>query len=300
MRPFGVYPVLYAFWTADGGLDAALMRQQVEHCIAQGAHGVMVLGLVTEVHKMDTAERLALVRLVGGLIAGRVPYAVTVGEPTVEGQVAFIQAARAAGADWVILQPPPGPVTETELIRFFGTVAEGVAGLVDGIAIQNNPVNLSVSLSVPGLIALARAHPAITILKAEGSAVDIARVIAEAGHYTVFGGQGGREFPALMRAGGAGLIPAPDCLAVQVRMFNLFQDGSLAALAEAERLHHQVLPMIVFLTTDIPTLLAYGKRLFALGLGAPEPIDRAPAAAVTAFGLAEVARFRAALDALDA
>src|SRR3712207_8246397 len=35
---------------------------------------------------------------------------------------------------------------------------------------------------------------------------------------------------------------------------------------------------------SIPTLLAYGKRLFAAKLGLPDPVDRAPAAPVTAFG----------------
>ena len=61
----GIYPVLYAFWDAQGRLDRELMRAQVEHCIATGAHGIVVLGLVTEVHKMDVNERLHCVEMVG-------------------------------------------------------------------------------------------------------------------------------------------------------------------------------------------------------------------------------------------
>ncbi|MEO1104068.1 MAG: dihydrodipicolinate synthase family protein, partial [Pseudomonadota bacterium] len=134
----GIYPILYAFWRADGTLDEAAMRAQVDHAIAAGAHGIAVLGLVTEVHKMDVNERLTLTELVGGLIAGRVPYAVTVGEPSIAGQVAFAKAAATAGADWIILQPPPTKPTSTaELIRFFGMVADAVD--VD-VAVQNNPV----------------------------------------------------------------------------------------------------------------------------------------------------------------
>ena len=45
-------------------------------------------------------------------------------------------------------------------------------------------------------------------------------------------------------------------------------DG-LIALAEAERLHKEVLPLIVFMTRGIPTLLAYGKRFMARRLGLP-------------------------------
>ena len=98
MTPSGIHPVLYAFWDARGGLDEAAMRAQVEHCVATGADGICVLGLVTEVHKMDVAERRHLVEAVGALIAGRVPYAVTVGEPSIP-------------ARWPSPAPPraPGP-----------------------------------------------------------------------------------------------------------------------------------------------------------------------------------------------
>ena len=61
----GVYPVLYAFFDRSGRLDTEAMRRQVEHCIEAGAHGLMALGLVTEVNKMDVRERLELVELVG-------------------------------------------------------------------------------------------------------------------------------------------------------------------------------------------------------------------------------------------
>ena len=298
-RYSGVYPILYAFWGRDGRLDREQMRLQVEHCIAADAHGIAVLGLVTEVHKMDVNERLELVGLAGELIGGRVPYAVTVGEPTIAGQIAFSRAAKAAGADWVILQPPSiRGFSEKQLIRFFGQVAGGLDGL--GIGIQNNPVNLDVFLSVPGLVTLARNHPKITVLKGEGYSVDIARVIEETdGHFDVFGGHGGKEFPALMRSGGAGLIPAPDCLPVQVRMFELFKQNTPAALAEAERLHKEILPLIVYMTHAVPTLLTYGKRLFAAKLGIPEPVDRSPAAEPTGFGLSEMKRFGEELDILE-
>ena len=299
LRYSGIYPVLYAFWDRDGRIDREQMRLQVEHCIAAGAHGIAVLGLVTEVHKMDVNERLELVELVGELIGGRIPYAVTVGEPTVAGQIAFSRAARAAGADWVILQPPSiKGFSEKQLIGFFGQVADGLDGL--GVGIQNNPVNLDVFLSVPGLVALARNYPNITLLKGEGYSADIARVIAETGgHFDVFGGHGGKEFPALMRSGGAGLIPAPDCLPVQVRMFELFRQNTPAALAEAERLHKEILPLIVYMTHAVPTLLTYGKRLFAAKLGILDPVDRSPAAEPTAFGLSETKRFGEELDILE-
>src|SRR5215831_14416556 len=102
----GIYPMLYAFFNRDGSLDRAAMARQVEACIAAGAHGIAVLGLATEVPKLNVTERRQLMESVAADVRGRVPYAVTVAEPSVAGQIEFARAAAGAGADWVILQPP--------------------------------------------------------------------------------------------------------------------------------------------------------------------------------------------------
>lgn len=296
MTPYGIYPVLYTFFDASDRIDRTAMARQVEHCIDAGAHGITVLGLVTEVHKMDVTERLELVELVGELISSRLPYAVTVCEPSLRGQIDFARAARRLGADWVILQPPAVKGTaEAELIRLFGAVADAVDLPV---AVQNNPINLEVSLSVAGLVALNRQHPNIAILKGEGWSIDIARTIeASDGAYAVFGGHGGIEFPALLRSGGRGLIPAPDFLAAQVRIFELWESGTDAAREEAWAIHRQILPAIVFMSRSLPGMLCYGKRLFAAQAGISPIGDRPPALAPTEFGLFEIERHRAEIEA---
>jgi len=53
----GIYPILYAFFGADGKLDRSAMRRQAEACIEMGAHGIAALGLATEVSKLSSAER---------------------------------------------------------------------------------------------------------------------------------------------------------------------------------------------------------------------------------------------------
>jgi 4-hydroxy-tetrahydrodipicolinate synthase len=294
----GVYPVLYAFFDSNGRLDAEAMRLQVEHCIEAGAHGLMALGLVTEVNKMDVRERMEVVELVGSLNRGRVPFAVTIGEPSIAGQIAFAREARAAGADWVILQPPPARGGgELELIRFFGQVADA---LDCPVAIQHNPFNLDVWLSVDGMVTLHRQHANITVLKGEGTAVETERLIAGTdGKLAVFGGHGGIEFLSILRAGAAGLIPAPDCIPIQVKIYELFRDGSPEALAEAERLHRELLPLIVYMIRSIPALLCYGKRLMAERLGLSEVIDRAPAINPTEFGLLEMRKLLRDLERLE-
>jgi len=282
----GVYPILYTFYDKSGRVDDGLMRLQVEKCIAAGAHGIAVLGLVTEVHKLDLLERRHLLQVVGQAIAGRVPYAVTVGEQSVHGQAEFAQLARGHGASWVILQPPSiKGYPEAEYVRFLGAVADQVDLPV---AVQNNPVNMDVSLSNASLLRLRDEHPNITMLKGEGSAVGVAELVrAAAGRYAVFAGHGGREYITNMLSGCVGLIPAPDALDHQLVLHRLLTEGRLA---EAEALHARLLPLILFMTQSIPHLLCYGKRLFASRIGITEVHARAPELQPSAFGLDEVRR----------
>ena len=171
----GIYPVLYAFHRADGALDHGAMRLQVEHCIENGAHGLMVLGLITEVGKHTTSERHEIVSVVGDALAGRRPYMVTIGEQTQADQLVFAREARRHGADVVILQPPPAIEDEAALLRFFGATADA---LDCPVAVQHNPFNLAVNLSIDGLVTLHRNHPNVSILKGEGTAVETAELLA--------------------------------------------------------------------------------------------------------------------------
>jgi len=284
----GVYPILYAFYAEDDRLDHEAMRLQTERCIAAGAHGIAVLGNVTESTKLTTAERHELMEVVGDAIQGRVPYAVTVGEPSIDGQRQFVRAAEKAGADWVILQPPPVKgVPESELVRFFGAVADSSALPV---AVQNNPVNMDVWLTNPSLITLHRQHPNITLLKGEGAASWVQQVIeGTGGGLDVFAGLGGIEFLTNLRSGCVGLIPAPELLEHQVRIFELWQEGGDAAREEAKRLHEQTLPVIVLMSRNLQThQLALGKRLTARRLGLERVPMRPPFAEPTAFALSEL------------
>ncbi|MDP6345306.1 MAG: dihydrodipicolinate synthase family protein, partial [Alphaproteobacteria bacterium] len=164
----GIYPMLYAFFSADGGLDRAAMRRQVAGALAQGVHGLAVGGLATETNKLSTDERRQLMEWVAEDVAGRVPISVTIAENNTAGQIAMAKAAAELGAQWVVLQPPPvRGASEAELIRFYGQVAEQ-SPLPVGI--QNAPEYIGIGVSNAGFAELHRQHPNINILKAEGPA----------------------------------------------------------------------------------------------------------------------------------
>ena len=292
----GIYPILYAFFDAHERLDRDAMRRQVEACLHHNPQGIAALGLATETAKLSTAERRQVMEWMAEDVGGACPMAITIAEPTVEGQVEFAREAARARAAWVILQPPPTTgLSELEYLRFFGRVADASPLPV---AIQNAPGLIATSLSIDSLHALNRNHPNVCLLKGEASAIDIARLIEATGEaFRVLNGRGGLELPDNLRAGCVGMIPAPDCFERQVELYGAWQDGDEAG---AEAIYREIAPAIVFAMQSIPHLLCYGKRLTALRLGMDldEVHDRAPALRPTEFGLDCVRRYAGELGPL--
>jgi 4-hydroxy-tetrahydrodipicolinate synthase len=289
----GIHPILYAFFGADGRLDRAAMRRQAEACVAMGAHGIAALGLATEVRKLAPAERHEVMAWLLEDVGGRLPVAITVFGDTPEEQIAFVRAAADLGAAWVILQPPQGaPIDEAGLVRFFGRVMD--ASPIP-VAIQNAPQYLGIGLSDQGLHALCRSHETFQLLKGEGSALQIAATIrALGGALKVLNGRGGLELTDNLRAGCVGMIPAPECADVQVRIYEHMRAGREA---EAEREYARILPLITFLMQSVDQFLCYGKRLTARRRGHGEVYDREPCQRPTELGLAILERYGRGLGA---
>jgi len=293
-RFHGIYPILYAFFDRDGRPQQAPLAAQVDAAVRHGAHGVAVLGLATETNKLDVRERTQILQWTAEALHGRLPLAVTVAEPSVHGQIAFVRTAKDAGADWVILQPPPlAGFGEAEYLRFFGAVA---ASTDLPVAIQNAAQFLGVGLSNTGLKTLHANHPNVCLLKGEAPAHVIAQLVDDtAGVFRVFNGRGGLELTDSLRAGCAGVIPAPECFDVQVRIYDALRAGRDD---EAERLYRDIAPLITFMMSSLDTFICYGKRITARRLGIAEVIDRAPCQHPSSFGLSMMERFLAPLPAL--
>jgi 4-hydroxy-tetrahydrodipicolinate synthase len=296
-RLHGIHPILYAFFDADGRPLRAPIVAQVEAAVRHGAHGVAVLGLATETNKLDAAERRQIMEWTAEAVAGRLPLAVTVSEPSVHGQAAFVRAAKDAGADWVILQPPPVTgIGEGELLRFFGAVA---ATTDLPVAIQNAPQYLGAGLSNAGLATLNRQHPNVCLLKGEAPAHVIERLVADTeGVYRVFNGRAGMELPECLRAGCAGMIPAPECFDVLVAVYEAMRRETPDDEAEAERRYREILPLIVFMMSSVDTFVCYGKRVVARRLGIAHVFDRPPCLRPSEFGLLTAERLAASLPPL--
>jgi len=288
-RFHGIYPMLYAFFDAKGGIDREAMERQIHFCLESGVQGVATLGLATEVDKLSAAERRQILDITATRLAGRLPLSVTVFGNSVDEQVNFCHAAEAAGADWVVLQPPRiKGLSETDCRDFFGAVMARVALPV---GIQNAPEFLDVSLTIESIERLRQRHQHFIVLKGEGPVTAIAEVVAATGgEIAVFNGRNGLELPDNLRAGCAGMIPSPGTGDWQAKIYVLMSQGTADAEAEAERLYRNILPLLIFEMQSLESLWCYGKRIVARRLGLPAVHDRAPGQAPTPFGMAVAIR----------
>ena len=98
----GIHAVLYALFDADERLDRDAMRAQVAYVRAQGADGVTVLGLATEVGKLTAEERRQVIDWAAEDVED-LPLSVTISGSSVAEQVALARHAEAAGAAWLIV-----------------------------------------------------------------------------------------------------------------------------------------------------------------------------------------------------
>jgi 4-hydroxy-tetrahydrodipicolinate synthase len=283
----GVYPILYAFFSAGGGIDEGAMRAQVEACLRLSPSGIAVLGLATEVEKLSFAEKRSIIALTAKMTAGRLPMAVTIGAATEAERFTLIDLARDHDAAWLILQPPPeAPRDETALIPAFAAM---MARARLPIAIQHAPQYLGAALSASAFRRLQGEFADFSILKGEGSALETAQLMEEtAGAFTIFAGKGGLEWPDLLRVGASGLIPAPEILDVHLAIARAAEAGDWL---EADRLYTEALPLITFLMQSLASFRCYGKRLLARRLGIAMVYDREPALAPTPAGFEMLGRW---------
>lgn len=276
----GIHAVLYALFDRDERLDRGAMRAQVEYLRACGADGVTVLGLATEAGKLDEAEKRQVIDWAAE-DAGGLPLSVTVSGNGVAAQGALAQYAEGAGAAWVILQPPvAGTYGAGEYLDFFARVGAAVGV---PFAVQNAPQYLGRSLSGADVATLAARCEGFTHVKAEGSAVELAALVATVGdRLCVLNGRGGLEMTDCLRAGAAGFIVAPDVLPGVVACWRAWQAGDVAGAAAA---YAGFLPGALFGMQSLEHLVCYGKRIFGWRAGIAVH-DRAPALRPTAAGLA--------------
>jgi 4-hydroxy-tetrahydrodipicolinate synthase len=243
MSLHGVCTIALTPFTEEGDLDEESIDSLAEFYVDSGVHGVTILGIMGEAHKLSDAERRAVTERYASVIRGRVPLVVGCSAVATKVVEVRVQEAQAAGAAAVMVAPPNNQRNLDLVFEHYRRVAEEISVPV---VVQDEPVNTGVVMPAPFIARLVNEIAGCRYVKLEEAPTTIKISSLLQGieaEVDVFGGLGGMYFYEELARGASGIMTGfayPDVL---VDTYRLFVEGERR---KAQEHFFRYLPLIRF------------------------------------------------------
>ena len=232
----GVWNIVPTPFDPNGDLDLDSITTLVPFVRATGVDGLTILGVLGEAGRLGDTERSAVIDAVMRAADGSIPVCVGVSHASTDRAIAYAREAERAGADAVMLAPPPlAKPNDTTVRRHY----LAVAGAVDlPIVVQDHPASSGVRLSVDLLLSLADEAPSCRVIKLEDEPTPpkVGALVAGSDAVVVLGGLGGSMLLEELRRGAHGTMTGfgfPEILVAIVRRW--FADDAEGAASLFDR-----------------------------------------------------------------
>jgi 4-hydroxy-tetrahydrodipicolinate synthase len=229
----GVIPITATPFDADGRVDEDSIVTLVEFEARCGVHGLNVLGIMGEFHKLTESERGRVAEVFIKSAAGRFPIVVGTSHAGTGACIELSQAAEAAGAAALMVAPPPGLKGDAAILAHYRAVARAVS---IPIVVQDEPVTTGVIMPPELILKIATELPACRYVKLEEpptpTKITALRRLPGSDRLRIFGGMNGMYFFEELSRGAVGImtgVAVPDIL---VKIYDLFVAGNVAGAAE--------------------------------------------------------------------
>jgi 4-hydroxy-tetrahydrodipicolinate synthase len=239
----GVCTIALTPFTGEGDLDEESIDSLAGFYLNSGVHGVTILGIMGEAHKLSDTERQAVTDRYVSAIGGRVPVVVGCSAVATRIVVERARAAEEAGAAAVMVAPPNNQRSLDLVFEHYRRVAEVVSVPV---VVQDEPVNTGVVMPAPFIARLVDEIEGCRHVKLEEAPTTIK--ISALLNYAktevgVFGGLGGMYFYEELARGAAGIMTGFAYPHVLVETYRRFVEGEKR---EAQEYFFRYLPLIRF------------------------------------------------------
>jgi 4-hydroxy-tetrahydrodipicolinate synthase len=239
----GVCTIALTPFTGEGDLDEESIDSLAGFYLNSGVHGVTILGIMGEAHKLSDTERQAVTDRYVSAIGGRVPVVVGCSAVATRIVVERAHAAEEAGAAAVMVAPPNNQRSLDLVFEHYRRVAEAVSVPV---VVQDEPVNTGVVMPAPFIARLVDEIEGCRHVKLEEAPTTIK--ISALLNYAktevgVFGGLGGMYFYEELARGAAGIMTGFAYPHVLVETYRRFVEGEKR---EAQEYFFRYLPLIRF------------------------------------------------------
>lgn len=174
-KPKGIIPPVVTPLTSDEKVNEKVLRQLVEHFIAQGVHGLFPVGTTGEFYGLSEPEIERVLKIVIEQAAGRVPVYAGCNSITTKGVVHLVNLAEKAGADAVsVLTPMFISQTQNEIYQYYVEVAKST-GLP--VVIYNNQPKTNVAVTPATIAKLAQIDNIVAVKDSTGDMTNTAEYL---------------------------------------------------------------------------------------------------------------------------
>lgn len=249
------------------------LRNQIEHVLRGGVHGVFVVGSTGEFYGIDYDEKKRATEITVDQVKGRVPVYVGASAITTRECIKLSKMAESAGAQAVtILTPMFISPSEEELYKHFRAIAESTALPV---LVYNNPDRTGINMSA-NLIERLAEIPNIVGAKDSSGDLTLTSEYIRRTRNKGFRVMAGRDtlILATLVYGGVGCVAATSNVApaLVVEIYNRFKAGDIQGALEAQ---YKLAPLrIAFGLGSFPVVMKDALNLMGIHVGNPiKPID---------------------------
>src|SRR5438309_2303909 len=235
MHIHGIIPPVATPMQANEDLDLPRLKWFIDHLIANGVHGIFVLGTNSEFYALDEKEKQQVIATAVEHVHGRVPVYAGTGAETTREAVRLTQMAEKERVDGVsIITPYFISPSQQEIYDHYRRIAEHTKLPV---VLYNNPSTCGgVKIDVDTVARLAEIPNILGIKDSSGdlqNTNEYLRVVPD--RFSVLQGRDTLIFPSLL-FGARGAVPATANIApaILVEIYEAFRRGDLEASKAAQ------------------------------------------------------------------
>jgi 4-hydroxy-tetrahydrodipicolinate synthase len=235
MKIHGIIPPVATPMRDNEDLDLPRLKWFLDHLIANGVHGVFVLGTNSEFYALDEREKQEVIATAVAHVNKRVPVYAGTGAETTREAVRLTRMAEREGVDGIsVITPYFVSPSQQEIFDHYRRIAEHTRLPV---ILYNNPGTCGgVKIDVDTVARLAEIPNILGVKDSSGdlqNTNEFIRVVPD--RFSVMMGRDTLIFPALM-FGARGAVPATGNIApaLLAEIYNAFQRGDLAASKAAQ------------------------------------------------------------------
>jgi 4-hydroxy-tetrahydrodipicolinate synthase len=237
----GIYAITPTPFGDDGRVDLAGIDRIVDFELGAGVHGLTILGMLGEAHKLTEEERHTVVERYVTRVDGRIPVVVGTSAAATDLAIRNSREAERLGAAALMVAPPVN-------LRSLDAVREYYRRVHDAttvpIVVQDEPVFSGVVMPAAFLASITDTLPRARSIKLEElpSPAKVGQVLAAAKQpVAVFGGMGGVYLYEELVRGAVGTMTGFAFPEVLVGIYTAFAAGDRAL---ARELFYHYLPLI--------------------------------------------------------